>query len=179
MESTSTDNAIEFHECAGTRIYALKKYLSPAECDDFISRIRAIDKPQGVFHAPVIAQQLWQCIGPKITAEKFYDQSRGKWFQVTGIANTITITNSNEPTPRHKDANVGVADLFKLAFYLNKIPKGGGTIFYSGDAPVLINNDPGSGILFDLALSHQGEHLAKTGPNKLMIGARPHVQYEP
>ncbi len=171
----------EFKECAGTRIYLLKKYISEEQCHDFMQRIDTVGRPQGVFHAPVIAQQLWQCIGPKISSELFYDSDRKKSFRVTGISNTITITNSDVPTPRHKDMTVGAADTYKLAFFLNAMSSGvGGTLFHDNGGPVVVaENEAGSGIMFDLRLEHEGQPFPKSAGRKYMIGARPHITYLP
>lgn len=91
------------------------------------------------------------------------------------------MTNNSKPSQLHIDTKVGLTDRFKIAFYLNNVNYGG-TIFCdsikanrNNTKEVVISNNLGSGILFDLLLPHKGQEFVFA--NKIMIGARPIVNY--
>jgi hypothetical protein len=171
----------KYLDCAGTRIYLLNDYLNDNQCKSLIASIKDTGQKQNVVRMPALAQDLWEYIGPKISEQVFFDQRNERHFKIVAISDHITITNNSTPTPVHIDMKVRATDRFKLAFFLNKV-QSGGTIFYDGIPftgdrvkEILIPNNSGSGILFDLWLSHKGEEFVLG--NKIMIGARPIINY--
>ena len=169
----------KYIECSATRLYLLEDYINTTQCKSLIYSINKIGQKQNVVCVPEIAQELWEYIGPKISEQIFFDAKRNFHFNIVNISNHITITNDDKPTRIHRDMTVDHKDTFKLAFYLNEIAKGGGTIFYDdtknfddNSRNIIVKNKPGSGILFDLSLLHKGQDFT-SNQNKMMIGARP------
>lgn len=161
--------------CNNTNLYLLPAMLTEDQCSVLMTELDRINMKQGILELPDVSRILWQFIGPKISSLVFTDLTEKKQFRVTGIRDSITITMNNKPVIKHFDKATG--DRFKLSFYLNKIDKGG-TIFYGTNTPdVIIDNEPGAGILFDICVEHEGMPLPG-GETKYVIGARPVIEYE-
>lgn len=159
---TSTES--KYVLCHGTRIYLLAEYLDDNQRKSLTYALRNEKYAQGVCRMPAVAQELWEYIGPKISSQVFFDAKRNRHFKVVNISEYITVTNNPQATPIHKDMIVNPRDHFKIAFYLNSVSGGGGTIFYECDERpqedmpgIVVQNNPGSGVMFDLSLYHAGQ----------------------
>lgn len=169
----------KYHECGGTRLYLLEDYLNDNQCKSLIYALKNTSYSQGVVKMPELAQEVWEYIGPKISEQVFFDSKRNFHFRIVNIIDYITVTNSDKPTPIHRDMQLDHSVPYKLVFHLNKISGGGGTIFYDDnknydddERSLVIKNNPGSGVLFDLSLFHKGQDFT-AGQTKVVIGARP------
>lgn len=169
---------IEIKECEGTEVYLLKNFLSKKQCEDIITLFTYIKENQCVVEIEHLAKKIWNHIGDNIGQMIFNDKRRNKYFKVTGVSNKITVTKVYSPLSKHRDLK-SEGEVYKMYFYLNKISSGGGTSFYAhGEKALEIENEPGSGVLFDIDLEHESQRFPNQ-ERKYVIGVRPIIQYLP
>lgn len=87
----------------------------------------------------------------------------------SGIHHDITLTNSIKPISKHQDRKRN-NETKKLLIYLNDL-ENGGTIFYTSDGEILVENRKNRLVCFDINLHHAGQKF--TEGRKISIGFRP------
>lgn len=87
----------------------------------------------------------------------------------SGIHHDITLTNSIKPISKHQDRKRN-NETKKLLIYLNDL-ENGGTIFYTSEGEILVENRKNRLVCFDINLYHSGQNF--TEGRKLSIGFRP------
>lgn len=93
-----------------------------------------------------------------------------KKYNITKIAEYVTVTNNNAPIKKHKDKLIG-SERYKIFIYLNDVDNGG-TVFYINDKEYLVENQMNRLVIFDMNLWHRGQSCSEYENNKILIGFR-------
>lgn len=140
-------------------IYQLENFLSEEDfkkCLDYSLSIR----PQKIIQDKSFSEYIWKNYQEKLKS------INSDWI---GLHSDITLSNSSKPIAKHLDQKRnGVRQ--KLLIYLNDL-ENGGTIFYTSEGEILVENRKNRLVCFDINLHHAGQNF--TEGRKISIGFRP------
>lgn len=120
-------------------------------------------KKQRIIMDQLFADYIWEKYKLK------FKNINNEWI---GLYGDVTLGNSYKPISKHLDEKRNNAKQ-KILIYLNNI-ENGGTIFYTPEGDILVNNLENRLVCFDISLYHSGQKF--TEGKKLSIGFRPKIE---
>lgn len=143
-------------------IFFKDNFLSEEDLKVFVEKIQNGFNGNSMFKDESFTDFFWKKYGKK------FQEINSDW---EGIYPEVTITSSFSPIQKHLDKQM-YDEKYKVLIYLNDV-KNGGTIFFTKQGELLIENKRNRLVIFDISLEHMGQKFEfDATKKKLAIGFR-------